>query len=38
MDTKVMPVNEQSLDYAAELLRSGQLVALPDRDSLRDCC
>lgn len=29
MDTKVMPVNEQSLDYAAELLRSGQLVALP---------
>ena len=24
-----MPVDEQSLDYAAELLRSGQLVALP---------
>ena len=29
MQTKVMQVDEQSLTYAAELLRSGQLVALP---------
>ena len=29
MNTQVLPVNEQSIQQAAELLRAGELVALP---------